>query len=88
MELSKDARIVQTLTADLERAGVKEDVFGAVQQHGYLLEWGPERWLQAEHEVAQARLLFARQQQTMTMSRIEEILLEEIDEGDEPIGWQ
>jgi hypothetical protein len=88
IELSKDALIVQTLTADLERAGVREDVFGAVQQHGYLLDWDPERWLQAEHEVAQARLLFARQQQTMAMTRIEEIILEEIDEGDAPIGWQ
>jgi hypothetical protein len=88
MELSKDARIVQTLTADLKRVGVRVNVFEAVQQHGYLLDWDPERWLQAEHEVAQARLLFARQQQTMTMTRIEEIIVEEIDEGDAPIGWQ
>src|SRR5688572_26980472 len=33
--LSEDALIVQTLTADLERAGVRGEVFRIVQRHGY-----------------------------------------------------
>ena len=46
--LSEDALIVQTVTADLQRAGVTSDVFGMVQRHGYLRDWDQDRWLQAE----------------------------------------
>ncbi len=36
VELSEDARIVEILTADLERVGVRGDVFSTVQRRGYL----------------------------------------------------
>src|SRR5687768_16650138 len=58
--LSEDALIVQTLTSDLQRAGVRRDVFRTVQRHGHLQDWDQDRWLQAEQELAQARLLQAR----------------------------
>ena len=60
-ELSQDALIVQTVTADLQRAGVAGDVFRIVQKHGYLRNWDKERWERAEWEVAQAQLFLARQ---------------------------
>jgi hypothetical protein len=43
--LSQDALLVQTITADLERAGVRGDLFGIVQRHGYLSDWEQDRWL-------------------------------------------
>ena len=75
--LSEDALIVQTVTADLQRAGVTSDVFRTVQRHGYLRDWDQERWLQAEQEMAQARLLWARQQyHTMELTSIREVIEE------------
>ena len=50
--LSKDALTVQTVTADLQRAGVTSDVFRTVKRHGYLRDWDQERWRQAEQELA------------------------------------
>jgi hypothetical protein len=90
IELSEDALIVQTLTADLQRAGVKGAVFGIVQKHGYLQDWDKERWLQAEQELAQARLLQARQRyQAMDMTSIGDVVLEEgIYEDDKHFGWE
>jgi hypothetical protein len=76
-ELSEDALIVQTLTADLQRAGVAGDVFRIVQKHGYLQNWDKERWLQAERELAQARLLQARQRyRAIRMASIQEVIEE------------
>ncbi len=60
-ELSQDALIVPTVTADLQRAGVAGDVFRIVQKHGYLRNWDKERWERAEWEVDQAQLFLARQ---------------------------
>jgi hypothetical protein len=83
--LSKDALIVQTLTADLQRAGVTRDVFGMVQRHGYLRDWDQDRWLQAEQELAQARLLQARRRyQAMDRTSMQEVMGEGVDE-DEPL---
>jgi hypothetical protein len=83
--LSADALIVQTLTADLQRAGVTSDVFGMVKRHGYLLEWDQARWRQAEQELAQARLLQARQRyQAMGITSMQEVMGEGVDE-DEPL---
>ena len=61
VELSEDARIVEIVTADLQRAGVTGDIFSTVQQHGYLLEWTQDRWMNAELELTQGRLLGRRQ---------------------------
>ena len=81
IELSEDALIVQTLTADLQRAGVAGDVLRIVQSHGYLQEWDKERWERAEQEVAQARLLQARQRyQAMGMTSTGEVIEEGVHE--------
>jgi hypothetical protein len=83
--LSEDALIVQTVTADLQRAGVTNDVFGMVQRHGYLREWDQDRWLQAEQELAQARLLQARRRyQTMDINSMQEVMGEGVDEDEPP----
>jgi hypothetical protein len=82
-ELSADALIVQTVTADLKRAGVKHDVFRTVQRHGYLRDWDQERWLKAEQELAQARLLQARRRyQAMGMTSLQEVIEEGVDEDE------
>jgi hypothetical protein len=84
--LSQDALIVQTVTADLERAGVTHDVFRTVQRHGYLRDWEQARWLKAEAELAQARLLQARQcYQAMGLTRIQEGMGEGVDEDEPPV---
>jgi hypothetical protein len=73
--LSADALIVQTVTADLERAGVTGDLFRIVQRHGYLPDWDQARWRQAEAELAQARLLQARRQyQALEMTSMQEVM--------------
>ncbi len=83
--LSKDALIVQTITADLQRAGVKRDVFGMVQRHGHLRDWDQERWRQAEQELAQARLLQARRRyQAMGRTNMQEVMGEGVDEDESP----
>jgi hypothetical protein len=83
--LSEDALIVQTLTADLQRAGVTSDVFGMVKRHGHLREWDQNRWRQAEQELAQARLLQARQRyQAMGITSMQEVMGEGVDEDDPP----
>src|SRR5688572_7110749 len=83
--LSEDALIVQTVTADLERAGVTSDVFGMVKRHGHLRDWDQARWLQAEQELAQARLLQARRRyQAMGLTRMQEVMGEGLDEDDPP----
>lgn len=76
-ELSEDALIVQTLTADLKRAGVVGDIFRIVKQNGYLQDWDKERWLQAEQELAQAQMLWARQRcQGMDMTSVGDVIEE------------
>jgi hypothetical protein len=83
--LSADALIVQTVTADLKRAGVTRDVFGMVQRHGYLRDWDHDRWLKAEAELAQARLLQARRRyQAMGITRMQEVMGEGVDEHEPP----
>jgi len=80
--LSKDALTVQTLSADLQQAGVTSDVFRTVQRHSYLQDWDQERWLRAEQELAEARLLQAtRRYQAMERPSIQEVW-EGIDEDD------
>ena len=90
IELSQDALIVQTLTVDLKNAGITGDVFRIVKRNGYLQDWNKERWLQAERELAQARLLQARQRyEEMKMTSLGEIIDEDIcDESliNEPIA--
>src|SRR5918992_31852 len=61
IERSKDALIVQTVTADLHQAGVTGDVLRTVQRHGDLRGWGRGRWERGGKELAQGRLLQARQ---------------------------
>jgi hypothetical protein len=83
--LSEDALIVQTLTADLQRAGVTSDVFRIVQRHGYLRDWDQDRWLQAEQELAQARLLQARRRyQAMSIQSMQQVIGEGVDEDEAP----
>jgi hypothetical protein len=83
--LSEDARIVQTVTADLQRAGVKSDVFRYVKRHGYLQEWDQERWHRAEQELAESRLLqTTRRYQAMGRTSIQEVIGEGVDEDEPP----
>jgi hypothetical protein len=83
IELSKDALIVQTVTADLQKAGVTGDVLQTVKRHGYLRDWERDRWERAEQELAQARLLQARQRyQEMEMAAVSDILEADSCESD------
>jgi hypothetical protein len=83
IELSKDALIVQTVTADLHQAGVTGDVLQTLQRHGYLRNWQRDRWERAEQELAQARLLQARQRyQEMEMNAVGDILAADSCERD------
>ena len=83
--LSEDALIVETVTADLQKAGVKSDVFRHVKRHGYLRDWDQKRWHQAEQELAQARLLqTTRNYQAMGKPIIQEVFGEGVYE-DEPL---
>ena len=83
--LSQDALTIQTLTADLRRAGVTSDVFRTVQRHGYLRDWDQERWLRAEQELAQARLIQARRHhQAMGRTSMQPVMGEATHE-DEPL---
>ena len=62
------------------------DMLRTIQRHGYLLDWDQERWERAEQELAQARLLHARQRhQAMAMMSIQGVIEENIYEGDEHI---
>ena len=61
LTLSEDAVIVQTITADLARAGVTGEVLRLVQRHGYLPDWDKERWERAERECAHMGVMRARQ---------------------------
>jgi hypothetical protein len=82
IELSEDALIVQTLTADLNRAGVKGNIFRIVQRNGYLRDWDKERWERAEQEIAQARLLQARKRcQGIEMTSVEDVIGDGIDDN-------
>jgi hypothetical protein len=81
IELSKDALIVQTITADFQRAGTEGHILPLVQRHGYLQDWCPERWERAEQDLGQARLLRARQRhRNLAMARIQEVMVEGDDE--------
>jgi len=83
--LSDDAVIVQTLTADLQKAGVKSDVFRHVKKHGYLRDWDQERWGRAEQELNQARLLQAtRRYRAMGITNIQEVFGEGVNEDEPP----
>jgi hypothetical protein len=83
IELSKDALIVQTVTADLHKAGVTGDVLRTVQRHGYLRDWERDRWERAGQELAQARLLQARQRYQKTdMPAVGDILAADRCESD------
>jgi hypothetical protein len=83
IELSQDALIVQTITADFQRAGIEGHILPLVQRHGYLQDWCPERWERAEQDLGQARLLRARQRhQDLAMARIQEVMVEGDDEDE------
>jgi hypothetical protein len=83
IELSKDALIVQTVTADLHKAGVTGDVLQTVKRHGYLRDWERDRWERAEQELAQAHLLQARQRyQGMEVTAVGDILVADSCESD------
>jgi len=83
--LSDDALIVQTVTADLQWAGVTSDVFRTVKRHGYLPDWDQSRWRQAEEELAQAHLLQAtRRYQAMTRTSVQQVMGEGVDEDEPP----
>jgi hypothetical protein len=83
IELSKDALTVQTVTADLHKAGATGDVLRTVQRHGYLRDWDRDRWERAEQELAQARLLQARQRyQEIAMRAVDDLLAADRGESD------
>jgi len=85
---SKDALVVETLTADLKQAGVGGDPFALVQRHGYLQDWDRRRWERAEREVAQARLFRVRQRYERTrMVRARDVIPETVHEDQPPVDW-
>jgi hypothetical protein len=85
IDLSQDALIVQTVTADLHKVGMTGDVLQTVKRHGYLRDWERDRWERAEQELAQARLLQARQRyQKMEMTAVGDSLAADSYESDAP----
>jgi len=83
--LSEDALIVQTISADLQKAGVKSDIFRHVKRYGYLRDWDQERWGRAEQELTQARLLQAtRRYRAMGITNIQEVFGEGLYEDELP----
>jgi hypothetical protein len=85
---SKDALVVETLTADLKQAGVGGDPFALVQRHGYLQDWDRVRWDQAEREVAQTRLFRARQRyERIGMTRTRDVISEAVHEDKLRVDW-
>ncbi len=85
---SKDALVVETLTADLKQAGVGGDLFALVQRHGYLQDWDRGRWERAEREGAQARLFRARQRYEMIgMTRTRDVIPEAVYGDEPPVDW-
>jgi hypothetical protein len=62
----------------------------SIQEHGYLLDWTQERWENAQIELAQARLVRARQQYGATETTgMEDMMMgEDIwKDDDEDIDW-
>ena len=83
--LSEDALTVQTVTADLQRAGVTSDVFRTVKRHGYLRDWDQERWLRAEQELAASTASpGTRRYQAMGRTSMQEVIGEGVDEDEPP----
>ena len=83
--LSEDAITVQVYTRSFERAHMGDGTLQGIQGHGHLLDWSQERWDRAQLELAQARLVRARQQYgAMDM---QDIMGEDVYEDDEQIDW-
>ncbi len=86
--LSDDARTFQVYTTTFERVGTTDGTLHSIQEHGYLLDWTQERWENAEIELAQARLVRARQQYgAMEMTGMQERIGEDVYEDDAPCDW-
>ncbi len=85
IELSEDARTFQVYTRSFERAQLPGGL-ESVQEQGNLLDWTQERWDRAQLELAQARLVRARQQYRAT--GMEDMMIEkDVYEDDEPLDW-
>ncbi len=83
--LSEDAITFQAYTRTFERTGITDGTLQGIQEHGYLLNWTRERWENAQIELAQARLVRARQQYGATS--MQDVIEEDIYEDDEQIDW-
>ena len=88
IELSEDAITFQAYTRTFERIGITDGTLQSIQEHGYLLDWTQEHWENAQIELAQARLVRARQQYgaTWTTGMLDGIE-EDVCEDDEQIDW-
>jgi len=84
-ELSQDARTFQAYSRTFERVGRTDGTLQSIQEHGYLLDWTQEQWENAHIELAQARLVRARQQYGATS--MQDVIEEDIFEKDEQIDW-
>ena len=86
--LSEDARTFQVYTTTFERVGTTDGTLQSIQEHGYLLDWTQERWENAQIELAQARLVRARQQYgAMDMTGMQDRMGEDVYEDDAPCDW-
>ena len=75
IELSEDAITFQAYSRTFERTGITDGTLQSIQEHGYLLDWTQERWENAQIELAQARLVRARQQyQEMDTTGIQDMM--------------
>ncbi len=87
LALSQDAEIFQVYTRTLERAQLPGGL-ESVQEQGYLRDWSQERWDKALLELAQARLMRARQQDRATgLPGIQDMRGENGDEDDAQRDW-
>ncbi|MEE9149428.1 MAG: hypothetical protein V3U27_18770, partial [Candidatus Tectomicrobia bacterium] len=85
IELSEDAITFQAYSRTFERLGITDGTLESIQEHGYLKDWTQERWDRAQLELAQARLVRARQQYGATS--MQDVIEEDIYEDDEQIDW-
>ncbi len=85
--LSQDAETFQIYTRAFERAQLPGGL-ESVQEQGHLRDWSQERWDRALLELAQARLMRARQQDAATgLPGIQDMRGESGDEDDAQRDW-
>ncbi len=88
--LSEDAITCQAYIRTLEQVARTDGTLQSIQEHGYLLDWTQGQWENAQIELAQARLVRARQQYgAMDTTGMQDMMMGEdiFEDDDEPFDW-